>query len=106
MLLSALQKSDSVIHKCTFFFIFFSIKFYLRILNIAHCAILAFFIHLLYKSMHLLTSNFMLVKVDMWSYLPDWTLSSIITLLSSMYKTNSHGAVFGGIATKEREELL
>ena len=48
VLLSALQKSDSVIHKDTFFKIFFSIMFYLRILIIAYCAILQDFLYSFY----------------------------------------------------------
>ena len=39
VLISALQKSDSVIHIDTFFFILFSIVVYHRILNIFPCAI-------------------------------------------------------------------
>ena len=39
VLISALQPSDSVIPICTFFFIFFPIKVYPRILNIVPCAI-------------------------------------------------------------------
>ena len=37
--ISAVQQSDSVIHIYTFFFIFFSIIFYHRILDIVPCAI-------------------------------------------------------------------
>ena len=37
MLISAVQHSDSVIHRYTFFFIFFSIMVYHRILNIVAC---------------------------------------------------------------------
>ena len=39
ILISAVQQSDSVIHRYTFFFIFFSIMIYPRILNIAPHAI-------------------------------------------------------------------
>ena len=35
VLISAVQQSDSFIHTCTYFFIFFSIMIYHRILNIA-----------------------------------------------------------------------
>ena len=38
-LISAVQQSDSVIHIYTFFFIFFSITVYHRMLNIVPCAI-------------------------------------------------------------------
>ena len=38
VLISAVQQSDSVIHLYTFFFIFFSIMVYARILNIVPCA--------------------------------------------------------------------
>ena len=39
VLISAVQKSDSVIHIHTFFFILFSIMVNHRILNIVHCAV-------------------------------------------------------------------
>ena len=39
VLVSGVQKGDSVIHLYTFFFIFFSIMVYHRILNIVSCAI-------------------------------------------------------------------
>ena len=39
VLISAVQQSDSVIHIYTFFFVFFSIVVYHRILNIVPCAI-------------------------------------------------------------------
>ena len=39
VLISAVQQSDSVIHIYTFFFIFFSIMVYHRILNIVPCVI-------------------------------------------------------------------
>ena len=39
VLISAVQKSDSVIHMYTFFLIFFSMMVYCRTLNIAPCAI-------------------------------------------------------------------
>ena len=39
VLISAVQQSDSVIHIYTFFFMFFSIMAYHRILNIIPCAI-------------------------------------------------------------------
>ena len=39
VLIFAVQQSDSVIHMYTFFFIFFSIMVYHRILNIFPCAI-------------------------------------------------------------------
>ena len=39
VLISAVQQSDSVIHIYTFFFIFFSIMLYPRVLNIVPCAI-------------------------------------------------------------------
>ena len=37
MLISAVQQGDSVIHLYTFFFIFFSVMVYHRILNIVPC---------------------------------------------------------------------
>ena len=39
VLISAVQQSDSFIHRYTFFFIFFSIMVYHRILDIVPCAI-------------------------------------------------------------------
>ena len=39
VLISAIQQSDSVIHTYIFFFIFFSITVYHRVLNIVPCAI-------------------------------------------------------------------
>ena len=59
MLISAEQQSDSVIHIYTFFFIFFSIMVYHRILNIVPCVYsrALLFIHFLFNSLHLLTSN-------------------------------------------------
>ena len=39
VLISAVQQSDSVIHIYTFFFIFFVIMVYPRVLNIVPCAI-------------------------------------------------------------------
>ena len=39
VLISALQKSDSVIHIYAFFFIFFSLMVYHRVLNLVHCAL-------------------------------------------------------------------
>ena len=59
MLISAVQHSDSVIHIYTFFFIFFSIMVYPRILNIVPCATsrTLLFIHSMCNSLHLLTPN-------------------------------------------------
>ena len=39
VLISTVQQSDSVMHRYIFFFIFFSIMVYYRILNIVPCAI-------------------------------------------------------------------
>ena len=60
MLISAIQKSGSIIHIYTFFFIFFSIMVYHRILNIVPCAIQQDLVgyptnKALYNSLHLLT---------------------------------------------------
>ena len=60
ILISAVQQSDSVIHRYTFFFIFFSIMVYPRILNIAPCAIqedLVVYPISIYKSLPLLIPN-------------------------------------------------
>ena len=40
MLISAVEKSDSIIHTYAYFFIFFSIMVYHRILNTVSCAML------------------------------------------------------------------
>ena len=58
MLIFTIQQSDSFIHIYTFFFIFFSIMVYHRILNMAPCArgtLLSS--HSLYNSLHLLILN-------------------------------------------------
>ena len=59
VLISGVQQSDSVIHICTFFFIFFSVMVHHRILNIVPCAIsrTLLFIHSLCNSLHLLIPN-------------------------------------------------
>ena len=54
VLIPAVQQIDSVIHIYTFFFIFFSIMVYHRILNIVRTLL---FIHSTYNSLHLLIPN-------------------------------------------------
>ena len=60
VLISAVEQNDSVIHMCTFFFIFFSTMAYPRILNIVPCAIqwdLVVYLSYIYNSLLLLTPN-------------------------------------------------
>ena len=83
MLIFALQQSDSVIHIYPFFFIFFSIMAYPRILNIVPCAVQYDLVFI--RCAYFLITYFLHLPTDSMSYLGLAWLQLPFILFHSFY---------------------